>query len=641
MDDVETLRRQGRYREAAELAEKQSRDALASELFEQACDWHSAARAALRAGDPSRGLRLAVQAGDDALAEEASGPLRADRVRGVAVAKDLCARGAYRWAAELFEATGELRSAALAWERAGDVVRAARVFERAQDVTAAGRALEAALRAAPGDAHVRLALGQLLVRFGKYEAALRTLQVIPVDAFERKLSVRWLLQAVKALGLSAAEAELEAEMRSHGDVEHVALAAALPPQGKIFGRYTVLREIASSPLSRVLECHDDVRDEHVAIKWFAGHDVRGAGRDALTRFEREARILSTLHHPNLVSMRDFIAEGPLLVLEWMPGGTLAAKLSEGSLAPARAVEIALGILSLLGEAHRAGVLHRDIKPSNVLFDAAGVSKLADFGVAHLGDLSRTVTEGLLGTMAYMSPEQRRGEPASVSCDVYAVGLLLHEMLTGEAPHLDRPFQRRPSEVHPELGADHDARVSRLHADAPQDRPADAAAARRELEAVRWPATVAPRTTRLEEQPPSERPRERTEVGRDGRTWDVWLGCAIERIALTDAVTARARAMARANHPALAEILRIDVDLGEVWVEVPRGEALAGNLGPSQRADLEGALALLHAQGVAHGSVGRGSIFVAADGSVTLAFGSSAPGADPRRDLEDLASLAGA
>ena len=115
-----------------------------------------------------------------------------------------------------------------------------------------------------------------------------------------------------------------------------------------------------------------------------------------------------------------------------PGGTLERMLTTtGALAPARAVEIASGMLAALGEAHRLGILHRDVKPANVLFDEAGGARLSDFGVAHLGDVSTTATAGVFGTLAYMSPEQREGRPATARSDVFAAGTMLREMLTGD------------------------------------------------------------------------------------------------------------------------------------------------------------------------------------------------------------------
>src|SRR5206468_3801550 len=140
--------------------------------------------------------------------------------------------------------------------------------------------------------------------------------------------------------------------------------------------------------------------------------------------EREARALAQLRHSNVVPMRDYIPEGPAIVLGWMPGGSLADLMRREAIAPARAIEIACAVLGALGEAHRLGILHRDVKPSNVLFDAIGASRLSDFGAAHLGDLSTTATAGAIGTFAYMSPEQRLGRPATIASDLYAVGAIL-------------------------------------------------------------------------------------------------------------------------------------------------------------------------------------------------------------------------
>ena len=192
----------------------------------------------------------------------------------------------------------------------------------------------------------------------------------------------------------------------------------------------------------MLECLDGVRSERVAVKIFAGYDARGGGRDALARFEREVRVLGTLDHPNIVPLRDYVPEGPALVLAWMGRGTLEQMIESEPLAPARAVEIARAVLAALGEAHRLGVIHRDIKPANVLFDDAGVTRLGDFGVAHLSDLSATATAGVIGTLGYMSPEQREGRPASVRSDLYGVGAMLWEMLTGERPEPRAPARRR-------------------------------------------------------------------------------------------------------------------------------------------------------------------------------------------------------
>src|SRR5262249_26617468 len=149
-------------------------------------------------------------------------------------------------------------------------------------------------------------------------------------------------------------------------------------------------------------------------------------------------------------------------------------LTSEPLTPARAVEIAQAVLSALGEAHRLGVIHRDVKPANVLFDEAGVTRLRDFGVAPLSDLSATPTAGVIGTLGYMSPEQREGRPATVRSDVFGVGAILWEMLTGERPEAagGATLRVRPSAVHRDLDARHDALVLSFIAEDEAARPED-------------------------------------------------------------------------------------------------------------------------------------------------------------------------
>lgn len=246
------------------------------------------------------------------------------------------------------------------------------------------------------------------------------------------------------------------------------------------------------------------------MKIFAGYDARGAGRDALARFEREVRVLASLDHPNIVPLREYLPEGPALVLQWMGGGTLEGMMAKEPLAPARAVEIADAVLAALGEAHRLGIIHRDVKPANVLFDDAGVTHLGDFGVAHLSDLSTTATAGVIGTLGYMSPEQREGRPATVRSDIYGVGAMLWEMLTGQKPEpgADMTTSVRPSAVHRDLDAKHDALVFALVASEAEKRPSDAFVARKAIGALRWPATIERVAgPRVERAPRSERPSE--------------------------------------------------------------------------------------------------------------------------------------
>jgi serine/threonine-protein kinase len=404
-----------------------------------------------------------------------------------------------------------------------------------------------------------------------------------------------------------------------------------------------------------MEARDRITGEGVAVKIFASAAL-GTGRDALLRFEREARALSQLRHPNVVELRAYHPEGPALVLAWMAGGSLADRLRGEAIAPARAVEIACALLSALGEAHRLGILHRDVKPSNVLFDEIGTARLSDFGAAHLGDLSSTATAGAIGTFAYMSPEQRLGRPATLASDLYAVGAVLAELLTGEAPApaVAGRLARAPSAANPDLTEAHDAAVARLLAEEPAARPSDAFEARRALLALAWPERICPRALRPSARPSArpadagdraERLGEAAEPG-DGRDvaarrHDGWLGRDVLVLPLTDEELGRARAIARAGHPALPAVLRVDLAAEEIWVAPPLGGALADaprGLSTGQRARLAEAIAALHDAGGAHGWIDAQHVYVH-DGDVTLAY-PRGPALDDaaERDLEALRRL---
>lgn len=638
MDDVAELVRQERLLEAAALASSRGDARAASQLYERACDWTRAAAEALRAGDPARGLQLAAQAQDAALAQTATAALAGDAAAAEATAARLMQHGHHRFAAALLQAAGRLPEAARAWERAGEAGRAAELMETGGDPVAAARILEAALRREPRSWAIAAALGALLVRFGKHEAAVRVLQRIPADAPERHEALAPLARALEHLGLSGAAAGAVAERGAPPSSERPARPA---PAQRLFGRYDVVREVASSPSARVLECTDVVRGDRVAVKVFAGWDARGAGRDALTRFEREVRTMRALDHPGIVPLRDYVPEGPALVTDWMPGGTLERMLAAtGALAPARAVEIAGSLLAAIGEAHRLGILHRDVKPANVLLDEAGGARLGDFGVAHLGDASATATAGVFGTLAYMSPEQREGRPASARSDLFAVGTILREMLTGERPLPGHAPRLRPSDAHRELGAAHDAVVEQLAASDPERRPADAFAARSALLALPWPGQVEPGGARRSERTnPSVRPlATRVRLDADGTATDLWTGRLVQRIPAGERVVARARAFVLADHAALQLVLRVDPTDGTLWLDAPRGRPLDRPLTPAERSRLQQGLESLHATGAVHGYVDAAHVVVGELGVVLLFGPEPEPTATIDRDRLALARL---
>jgi serine/threonine-protein kinase len=518
------------------------------------------------------------------------------------------------------------------------------------------RALDAAIRLRETDGEARLALGRLLAKHGRTEAAVKALQQIGSTAPERPASLALLRRCLGELGLEEAARSVENEMKRLGvGDDDVPETSPAPPAieeaaGRgplLLGRYETVREVAVTQHARVIEAIDAIGHGRVAVKLLAGLSD-GTGRDAILRFEREARALAQLRHPNVLSLVAYHPEAPAMVLPWMAGGSLADRLRKEAIAPARAVEITVAVLAALGEAHRLGILHRDVKPSNVLFDDMGTAKLSDFGAAHLGDLSTTATAGAIGTFAYMSPEQRLGQPATLASDIYAAGVLLGELLVGApvGPALHNHLEPPLSATNAELGDAHDAVVARLVQEDPRRRPADAFEARRLLESVPWPERVRPRAARSSPPRSSERPPAPAAGrlvpamepgdGRDAlaRQHDLWLDRDVLVCALDDRVLDRVRAFARAGHPSLAAVLRIDAVENVAWIAPPRGKALADEprgLSPGQIARLREAVEALHAASGAHGRIDAEHLYLF-DGDVILAF----PRGEPAEG--DLAAL---
>ncbi len=642
--DVLALVQAERLLEAAELASRRGDSRSAASIFERACAWPRAAQEAQKSGDFARAFLLAREGRDDALARTILPQIASEVRTAERVAYQLERRGDYAWAARLYEAADKKREAAGLWERAGNAARAAELLEAAGDVAGAARSLEAALRKNADQPDLSVKLGELLVRYGKAEAAVRVLQRVKPEAHERRAALTLLTRAFASLGLTRAEAEIAEELDALGGPASILerRRSAAPVTPRVFGRYEVLAEVASTPSARVLECLDVVRQEHVAVKIFAGYDARGAGRDALMRFEREVKVLASLDHANIVPLRDYVEEGPALVMAWMNGGTLEDLLAKEPVAPSRAIEIASSVLLALGEAHRLGVLHRDVKPANVLFDAGGTAKLGDFGVAHLGDLSATATAGVIGTLGYMSPEQRDGTPATVRSDVYGVGAMLLEMLTGQRPVVDDPAPLRPSAAHRDLDTRHDDVVMRMLQKDPELRPEGALAARALLGTLKWPTVVERIAVRrvVSERPSQQSVEEARYVLRDGRLFDTWLERFIERLPLSDELLARASAYAKAAHPALQAVLSVDRKNGALVLSVPWGRRLDRQLAPPEIAWLRAALGSLHESGFVHGAVDAAHVFVDDVRGPQLQFEPASASGSVDQDRIALARLAG-
>ena len=212
--------------------------------------------------------------------------------------------------------------------------------------------------------------------------------------------------------------------------------------GTRIGPYEVLALLGSGGMGEVFRARDSRLGRNVALKMLPPAFARD--RERLERFEREARAAGALQHPGIVTVFDVgTHEGvPFIVSELIEGESLRAVLQRGAMKPARAVEIAIALAEALAAAHAHGIVHRDIKPENAIVGRDGRVKLLDFGLAKLllpdetnaeDTSARTLDGTLLGTAAYMAPEQARGEPADHRVDLFALGCVLQEMLTGKSP----------------------------------------------------------------------------------------------------------------------------------------------------------------------------------------------------------------
>lgn len=200
------------------------------------------------------------------------------------------------------------------------------------------------------------------------------------------------------------------------------------------GRYELLEVVGRGGMGEVWAARDLRLGRSVAVKLLSPTMASEPG--VRERFDEEARSAASLSHPNVVLVFDSGEhEGtPYLVMELLPGRTLADEVALGPLEPERVRRIGMEVLRALGASHGAGILHRDIKPGNVLLTADDTAKLGDFGIAKSTEgLSLTSTGMIVGTAAYLAPERVAGQPATPQSDLYAVGVVLYEALSGRKP----------------------------------------------------------------------------------------------------------------------------------------------------------------------------------------------------------------
>lgn len=222
-------------------------------------------------------------------------------------------------------------------------------------------------------------------------------------------------------------------------------------------RYRLERLLGTGGMASVWLARDVELDREVAVKVLA--DVLALDPDYVSRFEREARVAANLSHPHLVRVFDYSGGGrPYLVMEYVPGGSLADRLRDSRGATWDAELLARELLDALGYVHRSGVIHRDIKPGNVLIGSDGRARLTDFGIAKPSDASRLTNTGMIiGSERYIAPEVMLGQPASQRSDLYSLGVLIYQCLTADSAPRLRKLVTALTEEQPErrpASADH-------------------------------------------------------------------------------------------------------------------------------------------------------------------------------------------
>ena len=257
------------------------------------------------------------------------------------------------------------------------------------------------------------------------------------------------------------------------------------PDALVDGRYRLLSRLGTGGMAEVYLAEDQQLGRKIALKLL--HRRFAEDPDFVERFRREARAAAGLQHPNVVSVYDrgTYDDTYYIAMEYLPGRSLKQLIrDEAPLDPLRAIDIAIQILKAARFAHAHGIIHRDLKPHNVIVDDSGHAKVTDFGIARAGASDMTETGSIMGTAQYLSPEQAQGHAVNVQSDLYSVGVILYEMLTGRVPFdAESPVTIAlkhvseapppPSSINPNVPPELEQTVLWVLNKDPADRPVDA------------------------------------------------------------------------------------------------------------------------------------------------------------------------
>ncbi|MDQ7036579.1 MAG: serine/threonine-protein kinase [Anaerolineae bacterium] len=205
--------------------------------------------------------------------------------------------------------------------------------------------------------------------------------------------------------------------------------------GQSLGQYEIIEEIAKGGMATVYKARQTSIGRDVAVKVLPPNFTHD--ETFLERFYREVEVIAQLQHPHILPVYDFgkYENMPYIVMAYIDGGTLTDRIAKGAIPPTEVARMVHQIAQALDFAHSKGIVHRDFKPSNVLLDERGNTYLADFGLAKITESSSNITGTMiLGTPDYMAPEQATSGTISESVDVYALGVTIYQMLTGQAPY---------------------------------------------------------------------------------------------------------------------------------------------------------------------------------------------------------------